>query len=74
MNNVTAGGLLSLYFSAADNQVGYLFNSRSFVGGNSPEFIITASPVPVPPAVWLFGTGLAAMMGLAWRKVSGLVA
>lgn len=27
-----------------------------------------ASPVPVPAAVWLFGSGLVSLGGLAWRK------
>lgn len=30
----------------------------------------STAPVPVPAAAWLFGTGLAAMVGLARRKVS----
>jgi len=30
----------------------------------------STAPVPVPAAAWLFGTGLAAMVGLARRKMS----
>lgn len=28
----------------------------------------TASPVPVPAALWLFGSGLLGLMGLRWRR------
>jgi hypothetical protein len=33
----------------------------------------STAPVPVPAAAWLFGTGLAAMVGLARRKMSPMV-
>lgn len=33
----------------------------------------STAPVPVPAAAWLFGTGLAAMVGLARRKMSEVV-
>jgi hypothetical protein len=29
-------------------------------------------PVPVPPAVWLFGSGLLGLIGVARRKHTGL--
>jgi hypothetical protein len=41
------GGDISLYFFAADNQVSYLFNARSF-GSNHPELTITVAPIPEP--------------------------
>ncbi len=34
------------------------------------EGIVTAAPVPVPAAVWLFGSGLAGLLGLARRRKS----
>jgi len=70
VNSIGTGALTSLYFTAADDQVGYLFNAKSYAQ-NHPEFIITAdvgAPVPIPAAVWLFGSGLAAMAGLARRN------
>ncbi len=69
LNSIDTGALTSLYFTAADEQVGFLFNARSYAQ-NHPQFIITAdvAPVPVPAAVWLFGSGLAAMVGLARRN------
>ena len=40
---------------------------ESFV--ESPvTFSLQASPVPVPPAVWLFGSGLLGLIGIARRK------
>lgn len=51
-----AGGNVSLYFYAADNQVSYLFNSQAF-NSNHPELTITAEAVPEP--------GTAAMLAAA---------
>lgn len=74
LSDITGGDLASLYFTAADDQVGFLFNARSFAG-NSPQFIITAdvAPVPVPAAVWLFGSGMAALAGFARRNRNPIV-
>lgn len=47
-----AGGDLSLYFYAADNQISYLFNARSFAS-NQPRFTITAAAVPEPNSALL---------------------
>jgi hypothetical protein len=30
---------------------------------------ITITPVPLPAAAWLFGSGLATMIGIARRKI-----
>jgi hypothetical protein len=45
VSDATLGGEVSLYFSAADNQIGYLFNSRSFSTAN-PQLVVTAVPEP----------------------------
>ena len=67
--DATSGGDVSLYLSPADNQVGYLFNSRSFSSGH-PELTVNASPVPEPSSLAL----LAAFGGLIgtrfWRRKS----
>ncbi|MDB6023074.1 MAG: hypothetical protein JWQ04_2931 [Pedosphaera sp.] len=52
VTDATAGGDVSLYFSPNDNQIGYLFNSRSFAG-NTPEFMVQAGAVPEPSTVAL---------------------
>jgi hypothetical protein len=58
--DASAGGDVSLYFYAADNQVGYLFNARSFAS-NHPEFAVSAAPIPEP--------GIVAMCALALGSV-----
>lgn len=47
VSDAAAGGDVSLYLYAADNQIGYLFNSRMFASGH-PELTLTAAPVPEP--------------------------
>lgn len=54
--DAAAGGDVSLYFYAADNQVSYNFNSRSFASGN-PQLTLTVAAVPEP--------GVCALMTLA---------
>lgn len=59
VSDLAGGGDVSLYFYAADNQVSYLFNSRSFAS-NHPELTLIASAVPEPSvvafaALWLGG-------------------
>lgn len=64
----------------------YLFTNLTaghyslWIGGNGPTgsttgsqsyvSTITASPVPVPGAVWLFGTAMAGMVGIGRRKTT----
>ena len=43
--DAATGGDVSLYFFAADNQISYLFNSRTFAG-NNPQLVVTAVPEP----------------------------
>jgi len=61
VTDAAAGGDVSLYFYAADSQISYLFNSRTFSQAN-PELILTAAPVPEPSVTALltlaFGGGL----------------
>ena len=52
VSDAAAGGDVSLYFFAADNQVSYLFNARSFAS-NHPELTLTATAVPEPGAIAL---------------------
>ncbi|MGC3961676.1 MAG: hypothetical protein QM813_28255 [Verrucomicrobiota bacterium] len=47
VSDAMTGGDLSLYFYAADNQVSYLFNARSFAQ-NRPQLTLSAAAVPEP--------------------------
>lgn len=55
-------GGLNLSF-AADANPGNAFNARQILSGD-----IINKPVPVPAAVWLFGTGLLGLIGIARRR------
>ena len=61
--DIKGGGDASLYFYAADTQIGYLFNSRSFAQ-NHPELVLTAIPEPMA-AVW---TAIVLGAFAAWRR------
>ena len=57
----------------SDTRVGsFVIDNGPFASGNPDRFFIddfkaySASPVPVPAAVWLFGTALAGLLG--WRR------
>lgn len=56
LTDAAAGGALSLYFYAADNQVSYLFNSKEF-GSNHPELMLTVTQTPEPATIGLLGLG-----------------
>jgi hypothetical protein len=43
-------------------------SSHPLITANLTSFEFTASSVPVPPAVWLFGSGLIGLTGIARRK------
>lgn len=44
------------------------FNAREHESGNYPTLTIDYTPVPVPAAVWLFGSGLLGLLAIARRK------
>lgn len=54
VSDAEAGGDVSLYFNAADDDVSYLFNARSYAS-NHPELTLTATVVP-EPATWILMT------------------
>lgn len=68
VSNTVAGGDVSLYFYAADNQVGYLFNSRSF-GSGHPQLTLTAAQTPEPAVMALSLAGLAVLAGWRYGKL-----
>lgn len=67
VNDTAGGGDISLYFYAADNQVSYLFNARSYAS-NHPELTLAAAPVPEPGIAGLMGLSFASLMACRrWR-------
>jgi hypothetical protein len=67
VNDAAAGGDVSLYFYAADSQISYLFNSRTFSSA-TPEIILTAAPVPEPATTALLTLAMGAGLYLRKRK------
>ena len=73
--DITNGGLTYTSTPVTDsngtNAVGGLamLSDSSFPGFNA-NFNFTAAAVPVPAAVWLFGSGLLGLVGVARRKKS----
>jgi len=50
--DMTAGGDVSLYLYATDDEVSFLFNARSFAS-NRPRLTVTAAPIPEPSSAAL---------------------
>lgn len=61
VSDSAAGGDVSLYFFAADNQVSYLFNARSYAS-NHPELTLTAAAVPEPGALSLLAASFGGIL------------
>lgn len=61
VSSAAAGGDVSLYFYAADNQISYLFNSKEFAS-NHPELTISAMAVPEPGTLALATSALACLL------------
>jgi hypothetical protein len=66
--DANAGGDVSLYFYAADDQVSYLFNARSFAS-NHPELTLSVAPVPEPNTWAIIAVALVGFMRLGGRKI-----
>jgi hypothetical protein len=63
-----SGGDVNLYFYAADNQVSYLFNARSY-SQNHPELTLTVEPVPEPLTWAMAAFGLAGFAAIRrWKS------
>jgi len=69
VSDAAGGGDVSLYFYAADNQVSYLFNSRTFAS-NHPELTLSAAPAPEPAAWSIMALALGGFAALRRRKMN----
>jgi hypothetical protein len=68
LTNAILSGEFTILGVAADGQVGYDSNTINETAG-PPNLTLTAAanPVPIPAAAWLFGSGLAGLVGLRRR-------
>jgi hypothetical protein len=67
----TVGTACSSVYTAGPAPQGTVMQNGPFAGDNitfSFEGTVSASAVPVPAAVWLFGSGLLGLIGVAKRK------
>lgn len=69
----------SLLNYALDNAQGFAFAAHitdydNGLGGNSGWFSTSTSPVPVPAAVWLFGSAIIGMIGFTRKRSTWLKA
>lgn len=58
-------------FNPADLRVALFFIEEYDAGGNTLYHalgLMQVNPVPVPPAIWLFGSGLLGLVGMARRR------
>jgi hypothetical protein len=68
--NAASGGDVNLYFYAADNQVSYLFNSRSY-SQNHPELTLTVEAVPEPAISGMVAGGFGLLLTVGRWKFRG---
>lgn len=62
-------GALTLLFGSVNGGVGSAFTSTSVFSGNVVNAPSPVEPVPVPAAVWLFGSGLASLIPMIRRQL-----
>ena len=55
-------------FNASDFQAGCITPGTANIAGSGDCSVSSVSTVPVPAAVWLFGSGIIGLVGLARRK------
>jgi hypothetical protein len=67
---VTTGSYQNVYVVSSNGISGFSLSSSSQIEGNTAidNVIVNTSVVPVPAAVWLFGSGLIGLIGIARRK------
>jgi hypothetical protein len=72
VTNVASGGDVTLLLYAADNQIGYLFNSQNYGRGNEPLINVTAilSAAPLKLLHGYFTNGLFHLTGTGGTNLS----
>src|SRR5947208_552548 len=69
----SAGQLLAdVSFMASGVTGSTVISNVSFSFGTGEENSAPGVPVPIPAAVWLFGSGLLGLIGIARRKYTGI--
>ncbi len=75
-NTVASGGIVSLFGSAADNNVTYLINQLTKPGAHPQIYVSAAagpaSAVPIPGTFWLFVSACLSMLGISKRRNGSL--
>ncbi len=64
-------GALTLLFGSSNGGVGSAFTSTSVFGGSVVNTPSPVNPVPLPAAIWLFGSGVVALFAGRARQVLG---
>ena len=62
-------GALTLLFGSTNGGIGSAFTSTSVFSGGVVNTPSSVAPVPVPAAVWLFGSGLASLIPMIRRQL-----
>lgn len=66
LRDIVAGGDVSFYFYAGDDQIGYLFNSHSYGRGNEPLIHVTAIGLPPRLISGRFNSSTFHLTGIGW--------
>lgn len=62
-------GALTLLFGSSNGGVGSAFTSTSVFGGSVVNTPSPVNPVPLPAAIWLFGSGVAGLLAAKGRRL-----
>ena len=68
LSSATGPKTMKIFSVTSSNPSGPVTWNTNTLGGNIVYNGTTVGPVPIPPAVWLFGSGLIGLVGIARRK------
>jgi probable HAF family extracellular repeat protein len=69
-NLISSGSGWTLQDATGINDLGQIVGIRVNAQGLTDAFLLTPTTVPIPAAVWLFGSGLLGLIGMARRKAA----